>query len=417
MTASGVVMLVATGRGPLASDRASKASSLNTRPAVLGLAIALLALAASPASAQQWQSRVTANAELRYDDNVRLTIEDTESSLVSSLRAAGHAIRRTENTSLDIAGGVSSNTYSDASDLDNPAAFVRLDSRFRTERSEYSLDLLADTQSTLTSEAATSGLTQVNKQRYQFVVSPEWSYLVTERASVNLGLNYRDVFYEDVSDTPLYDYQVGTLILGGGYRLSERAGLDLRLDYGQFKADRIDTEYDNIGAQLGANYLLTETWSLNFLAGLRRTEARFTDFFGDRLTQESTGPTYALNLRKRFDRGGGLDFGATRELAPSGTAEVLDTTSLTFRVVYPFTERWRVGLNANGYRNRQPDGESSLADRKYAQATLRLTYRLQPAWTLAAGYRYRWQNRDEVPGDAESNAVFLTLAWDKNWGS
>lgn len=417
MRASGLALLTTMRGGVLGSERASQMTSSGAGAVGLWLVYALIALTASSASAQQWQARVTANAELRYDDNVRLTIEDPTSSLVASLRAGGHAIRRTENTNLDLAAGVSSNTYSDASELDNPAAFLRLDSRFRGERSEARLGLLFDTESTLTSESATSGLNQVNKQRYQFVVSPDWSYLLTERASLNLGLNYRDVFYEDVGNTPLYDYRVGTLIVGGGYRLSERAGLDLRLDYGQFKADRIDTEYDNIGAQLGANYLLTETWSLNFLAGLRRTEARFTDFFGARVTQESTGPTYALNLRKRFDRGGGLDFGATRELAPSGTAEVLDTTSLTFRVVYPFTERWRVGLNANGYRNRQPDGESSLADRKYAQATLRLTYRLQPAWTLAAGYRYRWQNRDEVPGDAESNAVFLTLAWDKNWGS
>ena len=416
MRATGLVFTATLARAQRAPRPAPRQRGSRAGAIVSSLACALVALAPITASAQQWQARVAANAELRYDDNVRLTIDDPQSSLVTSLRAAGHAIRRTENTSLDLIGGVSLNTYSDASDLDNPGAFLRLDSRFRGERSEYSLGLLFDTESTLTSEAATSGLTEVNKQRYQFVVSPQWSYSVTERASVNLGLNYRDVFYEDVTDTPLFDYRVGTLSVGGGYRLSERGALDLRLDYGQFRTDQVGTEYDNFGAQLGGNYLLTESWSLTVLAGLRRTEARFPGFFGTRVTQESTGPTYALNLRKQFDRGGGLDFGATRELAPSGTAEVLDTTSLRFRVTYPFTERWRVRLDVNGYRNRQPDGESSVSDREYAAGTLRLTYQLQPAWTLAAGYRYRWQNRDEIPGDADSNAVFMTLAWDKNWG-
>jgi len=110
-----------------------------------------------------------------------------------------------------------------------------------------------------------------------------------------------------------------------------------------------------------------------------------------------------------------VDFQAVRELAPSGTAQVLDTTSIAFRLNYPFTERWRLGFDTTGYRNQQAGGEVSLSDRKYADARLRLSYVLGQAWTIGASYRYRWQNRDEVPGDAQSNAVFLTLAWNKNW--
>jgi hypothetical protein len=381
----------------------------------IGLSGAILALAATPAPAQQWQARTVANVELGYDDNVRLTIDDPEGSVTSSLNAAAHAVRLTENSTLDLAAGLSLNRYGSATDLNYPAVFLGADSRYRGERSQYRLAVSLDTQSTLTSEAATSGLTQLNKQQYQFVVTPGWSYALTERASMDLGLSYTDVFYEDVKNTPLYNYQLGTLSLGGGYQLSERGGLDVRVDYGRYKADQIDNEYDNISAQLGANYLLTETWSLNFLYGLRRTESRFSDLAGQRVTQSSTGPTYVLSLGKRFDRGGGLDFQAVRELAPSGTAQVLDTTSIAFRLNYPFTERWRLGFDTTGYRNQQPSGEVSLSDRKYVDAGLRLTYALGQAWTLGANYRYRWQNRDEVPGNAQSNAVFLTLAWNKNW--
>ena len=122
-----------------------------------------------------------------------------------------------------------------------------------------------------------------------------------------------------------------------------------------------------------------------------------------------------LNLVKRFKRGGSLNLQAIRELAPSGTAEVLDTTGLSLRINYPFTERWRFGLDANGYLNRQPGGESSLTDRKYAAATLRIAYALSPSWNLRAGYRHRWQERDALPDSAHSNAVFLTLAWSRPW--
>ena len=393
------------------ADRAA----FRAKAAGLAAGFALLALTTGIASAQQWQARTVANAELRYIDNVRLSVDDPESSFGSSLRAAAHAVRLTENSSLDLAAGLSSNTYSEASDLDSPAAFVQLNSSFRGERTGYRLGLSLNTQSTLTSETATTGLTQINKQQYQFAVNPGWNYRLTERASVDLGLSYTEVFYEDVNAIPLFNYRTGNLSAGGGYQLSERSGLDLRVSYGRYKADEVGTEYDNWAFQLGANYLLTEAWSVDFLFGLRRTEARFSDLSGSQVSQESTGPTYTVSLGRRFDRGGGINFRASRELVPSGNAEVLDTTALSFRLDYPFTERWRFGFDTTGYLNRQPDGDASLSDRRYIAGNLRLTYVFTRAWTVAGGYRYEWQNRDEVQGDAQSNAVFLTIAWNKNW--
>ncbi len=87
------------------------------RAIVVFIGSVLLALTAGPAPAQQWQIRPNANLELRYDDNVRLTTEDAESSFVSNARAAVRAIRSTENSNIGLAAGLSLNDFGDASDL------------------------------------------------------------------------------------------------------------------------------------------------------------------------------------------------------------------------------------------------------------------------------------------------------------
>lgn len=399
----------------LARFRRVSTRSPGERVASVLLGSAFLALAAGSTAAQQWQIRPNASLELRYDDNVRLTTKDKENSFVSNARAAVRAVHSTENSNIGLAAGLRLTRYSDAMDLDNTSGFLGLDSAYTGERNRFGLNASFDTQSTLTSEAATSGLTQINKQRYRFVVRPSWTYQISERSSFDLDLSYMDVIYEDTDLTPLFDYRLGNLTLGGSYRLTERAGLNGRLDYGRYEAQQVGTEYDNVGAQLGADYLITETLSLEFLFGLRRTEAAFADPRGLRITQDSTDPIYTLNLAKRFEARGSLNLQAIRELIPSGTGEVLDTTVLSLRIDYPFTERWRFGLDARGYRNRQPGGEPSLTNRKYATATLRMAYALSPSWNLRAGYRHRWQKRNNLPDGAHSNAVFLTLSWDRPW--
>jgi hypothetical protein len=116
--------------------------------------------------------------------------------LVSNARAAVRAVRSTENSNIGLAAGLNLNGFSEASDLDNTSGFLALDSAYRGERNQFRLNASFDTQSTLTSEEATSGLTQINKQRYQFVVRPSWTYQISERASFDLGLSYTDVIYE-----------------------------------------------------------------------------------------------------------------------------------------------------------------------------------------------------------------------------
>jgi len=288
----------------------------------------VLLLLATPVLAQEWQVRPNANLELGYDDNVRTTTEAGQGSFVSRARAGLRAIRATENTNLGLAAGLGLNGFADAADLDNTSGFLGLDSAYRGERNQLRLNASFDTQSTLTSEVATTGLTQINAQRYQIGVRPSWTHLVSERASVSLGLSYTNAFYDDVGEVPLYDYWQGGMTLGGTYRLSERGGLNLNLDYSRYEAQGPTNETDNMGAQVGVDYLISETLSLAFLVGLRRTDATYAAPGAVTVTDESTGPSYRIRLSQRLASGGGFNVEAAREMVPSGSSELLDTTSL-----------------------------------------------------------------------------------------
>jgi hypothetical protein len=381
----------------------------------------LVGLGSRPAFAEGWRLQPNANVQLDYDDNVRFTTVDAESAFSTNLMAALRAIRSTEITDVGFAVGLAGSTFSGISELDNTNGYVGLDLGHRLERSRFRLDTRFVSQSTLNSEEATTGLVQVNRQQNQWLVNPGWSYLVSERATLDLAANFQDVSYQDAEDAedvdgvPLFNYRTGSLELGGGYAWSERLGLTGSLSYDRYEAQGTTNESTNVSALVGAEYQLSETTSLSALVGLRRTEETIDGLGGLTLTRASSGPSYALSLSKRFEAGGGLALEARRELLPSGSGGVLDTTGISANLSLLVRPRWRFALSAVGYRNRSPGGETDANDRTFASVAPSIAYELDEYWRLSAGYRFRWQESDEVPGDAVSNAVFLTLGWTRPW--
>ena len=383
----------------------------------LALATPALVVVSGAAYAEQWQFEPTANLETGYDDNVRLTSSsDAEAAPHVNLDAGIRAIRMTEVSDVRFALGLAGNWYSGVSDLDNTSGFAGLDLGYRLERHTLSLGLSLASESTLTSEVATTGLVQVNRQQNTFTVGPAWSYLLSERARLNLAANYQQVYYEDVQDLPLYNYRLGSVDFSGSYSYTERLALTGRISYGRYETQGPTNDYENVDLMGGANYQLSATTSLSALFGLRRTEATIEDVDQSTNTQNSSGPTYALRFSKSFEAGGGLSLEARRDLMPSGSAEVLDTTGLAANLDVRFRPRWQFLLAATAYRNRQPDGDSGIDDRTYASVEPGIGYVIDESWRLAASYRFRWEDRNELDSNAVSNAIYLSLNWTRPSG-
>lgn len=368
----------------------------------------LLAVMLIPAwaGASQWYIEPSANLGGFYDDNVRLSTDDSQSSFGAQAQAKVESGRRTEVSEIGIGARVSGTRYSDLSEFDETAVSLGLVSDYRLDRNRFGLNANVDYDSTLTSEIQTTGFVQVNKPRISLAINPSWSYSLSPRATLDAQVKYQDVSYEDVQFIPLYDYTFATAALTSAYALSERTKLSGRLSYDQYDAPKVDTRSNSVGLEVGLNHLLSETWTFSSFAGIRHASSE-TPINGEIDETENNGPLFQASLNKRFETGS-LSMSASRSLLPSSNGTLLDTTGLALAFNRQFSSLWAVQIDVQGYRNRNPGGEISENDRDYIALEPRLERRLSDSLRLGLSYRYRWQTY-ESHGDAVSNAVFLTL--------
>ncbi len=366
-------------------------------------------LSLSSPRAEQWYVEPRASLQGSYDDNVRLTSDEPISSAAAKLEAEVESGRRTEDSEIGIGAKVLSTQYTDASDLDETDGSLTWSSAYQLGRSRFKLDGTFDYDSTLTSEVATSGYVQVNKRRERVLLSPSWRYALSPRMQLDTSVSFEDVFYEDVKLLPLFDYADATTGVTLTYSLSERVQAIARASYNRYDASQVDTQSDTYGIEAGASYLLSESSSVSFLAGLRRASAETPTLFGT-VESDNTGPLFELKVTKQFDVAK-FNLTADRSLLPSSNGTLLDTTGLAMSLDYPLGAEWKVSFGVDGYRNRSPDGDVSSYDRDYVSFTPRLEHRLSESLYIDLSYRYRWQKYDSWRDDAISNAVFLGLQY------
>ena len=128
---------------------------------------------------------------------MRLTPDDPEGAFSVNLNAALRAIRSTEVSDVGWRSGSNGSLYGDISGLDNTSGYAGLDLGYRLERHQFRLGTRFISQSTMNSEAPTTGLVQVNRQQQQWTVNPAWTYLLSERATLDLAASFQDVSYVD----------------------------------------------------------------------------------------------------------------------------------------------------------------------------------------------------------------------------
>jgi hypothetical protein len=371
--------------------------------------VVLLGIAmATPAPGQQWRIRSSAELELRCDDNIGLDAENPRSGIGSSAAGALRSEWSSERAHVDLFAGLSLSEFADQADFNNYAAVIGFDGAYQTPRSSFGLLTSLSTESTLSSETATTGRTDADGQQYRFALGPSWRYRVDERTDIGLAASFLDVSYEDTRGSGLSDYRSGLIAANARHRLTEITDIYIGAQFGRFEASEIDADADNLAMEIGADYRASESLDLGLALGLSDTRLQGA---GLGAGAGGTTPVFRLTLAKAMARGGGLRLSAQREVVPSGAARVLDTTSLNLGFSHPIDERLAIELTSSAYRNRGVGDDQRTRERTYAAARVGLAYRLSPTLSLAIGYRHRWQDEDGEPGSAHANEVALSLRW------
>lgn len=384
--------------------------SLDKRaPIAAGCLLGATAFLSAVARADQWYFEPSAGLRGFYDDNVRLTTVLQQSSVGAIARTRAKAGRRSEVTDIGIDAKLVWNHYTSVPELNSTDGFLTFDAKHRTERDLFGLNASFSYQSTLTSEIETTGVVEVNKPRKTLTVSPTWTHSLSERSSLDLGLSYTDVTYENARLTGLVPYTFGTASLQHTHNLSEITQLFWNLSYDRYTADRLSTQSNSYSLMAGIGHGFSETLSASLLVGIRRSNGSF-EIGGFTINESSSGPIFKGILTKRFETGR-LDVEASRVLLPSGEGLLLDSKQLEARFRYKIKPRWDLRVKAFALHNTAPGAFTNRQDRTYFSIEPAVEYHLTRWWTVAASFRYRRQKYADNPNGAASNAVFLDLSY------
>ncbi len=379
-------------------------------------AVCSVALVPSGALAQlsfpPWDIEPGVRVRLLYDDNVRFSVDDPKSSFGGTAEAYANLSRRTEVSDLTLRAAVVQLYYTDATELNSTDGSAEAAFAYRMERSEagFVSRFVYDTTLTSEAEAETSGIVELNKRRNFFEIAPYWKYSLSERARVGADVILQDVSYEDVEEIPLTNYRFGRVGVSGEYDFTERTALVGRLGYDRYDSEQADDKSETFGAEAGIRYRFSERTTLRALAGARSATSSTGDV-ADGDNERSTGPIFEVGVEQDYEVGS-IDITLERSLLPSGRGTLLDTTRAVVEIARPVSERLVVRLRAIGVRNRNPDGEVSFNDRDFVSVSPGLRWRLAESTWLDLSYRYRWQDRELISGDAVSNAVFFGIGHD-----
>lgn len=388
--------------------------------------------------ADAWVVQPSVRLEGIYDDNFRLSADMPDKVTTARISPAIEVSRITETT--DIAGllRVDRNFYfGDDENLDDQSnqlldfSYFRLgelshfggaisfqrDTLLRTVRSiEETDDVTVDP-----GDDVDEGLTRRNVERQRLELGPSWGLFLTERTEVGLSYDFSDVSLSNISeDAPgdpdddvsgLNEYHTHTVGAELLTRVTELDRLALIFEGRRYESDN-DRRFDNYDLQAGVVHQFSETTTGLFTAGARYTEFDFEDDPAGGETGSDTGFSATLSGTKRA---GLTTFTGTleRTTTPSVSGNLVETDQIIFNLSRVLSERASFILRSRIFETEAINELDSASNRRFISIEPRLRYELSPSWALETAYEYRREKEFDEADSADSNAVFLTLIYER----
>ena len=385
----------------------------------------LLAQCMSASHAAEWKIDPTIRFRAGYNDNLRMSTNDKISSAEATFSPGTVFSVKTPASGASGTIAFDFTRFEDNSDLDSDNARIEINSFHKSERSLAGLDAAFIRDTTLDTQLESTGLAfdRVNRQRRS--VSPNWSYMITERTRLSANYRYSDVEYLNADERGFVDFTLNSAQASVSHVVNERSTAS-----GTLSATRSDNSNDNestnINLQAGTTYRFSETLSGSLFAGVRYTEVRapadspIIVRSGNRiisiiprvekLSNDEWGSTFSASVTKTYLRGeAGLT--ASRDISNDFNGEPIEVLRVSLDSLYRFSETLTAALNLQFYRSKSSSGESGSLDRDYYQVEPRFIWKLKKFWSLSGSYRYREQTFDDIRDSAKQNAAYLTLTY------
>jgi hypothetical protein len=366
------------------------------------------------AGAAHWETSGSIALEARQSNNYRLTTNNQLNVWGVTLTPRLDIIRRTERGYVDGSARVRASRYPDVKGLDSNDAFVNLDLQHSAERLTAGLAAGFAHDSTTYSELGDTGILQANRRRNSGSAAPRMSYALSERAAVDLNLNYRNVNYDDGVAVGLYDYDYESVSTAYRINQTEKNYWFVSASASRYDSQQSGTTFDDIGLQVGALHQISVNASWRISLGVRRTDSEV------RFNIPGVGP---VTVEDRA-RGGTLDgyyayqwqrstlkLSAGRQFEPSGSGYVVLRDRIGLGLSRKATETATMTLRVDALRTTSLRDDITGIDRKYYSIEPRLNWRLDRAVTTSLGYRYRYQKYRHQSDSADDHSVDFRLQY------
>ena len=393
---------------------------------------ALIAMTASlSVSAAEWVAEPSVRVRGEYNDNIRLTTAEHDSVWGAILEPNLALSRRSELWDLSATGRVRAAQYPDESELNTTDNFLDLASERRFERGaiEASVGLADDT--TLQNEYLDfdTGLTvnQIDRMRTSARLAGE--YMFTEQTWLEVSTSYSKTDYDNGDQYGLLDYDYLTPAVRLAHQLNPKTEI-----FGTYSYSKVDYEAStNLESkthalQVGAAYDITERWNVSGSIGSRRTETSSVvpepvpcpapfNFLACGVVyvprdDNSTGLVYDASLTRELETGS-IELWASQSITPTSTGTDSESTRFGLTGVHEFSTKMWAQLAVSYLESSTVGGTTTRADNERYRVAPSLTWRLDEALTLNAGYTYTRVKRGALQRDsaADSNLVFVSLAY------
>ena len=382
------------------------------RVAVVVLSLMTIAPIMAPRShAAEWSLSPSLGVKGVYNSNLLLTPlphDDTYGYWVMpAMELSGNTERLEMNSRIaaDFVG------YYGGEDRQFTNVFVPLSIRYRTEKDLIGFAGGLTRDNTLLGELQETGVVLQFTQRNQWAFNPTWTRRLTEKLSVQSGVQFSDTTYES---SRLVDHRV---VGGSGgllYQLSERDQIQLLGSYTHFRT--IDSPFGFQADFPGINMILTHAFDESltgavyggprFLSSTSQTQA------GD-IAARDTVWLAGGSMTKKFEKAT-LHVSFARDLVPSGFGLLIQTNRGELSGSYEVSETLACALNVVGVltSGKTPTTiGADFPDSSYVGLTPKLSWKFLEWWQAEVSYMYRWRDIDTQADSASSHATTFTVTY------
>ena len=377
---------------------------------------------ADSVQAQDWGFDPVLKIAGTYDDNANLSIRtDQEVELDGYLFEASAVIDYSSPlTTFSVTPRILSRKYEDNPELESDDQFLRSAFRHTMSSSSVVFRLNYDRQLVRTGERADtdldiedpdeiegddSGRVSIQGRRTKWRFTPNWNYNFSNKSSMSVSVDYRDVDYEDVFLDLLDDFTDARLNLSYRRALSNVNTAVITTTGRRFETADGLVEFTGYALQGGFNRSLSEKTQLRMMVGLETSER-----IG---AEEDTNVIGNITLIRRLETIKTLAE-YKRTVTGTGTGRLSIRDSLNLNFTRQLNERISVGLGARAYHSGELNNAVGVNDRDYVELHSRFIWYLSRPFSLQFNYRYTMLNRENLGERANSNQVSLWFVYQPN---